>query len=85
VPHLPKDYRHPYADARYQVFRLDDGTFGIKFTAPDIPPVQITNFSSRKAANQWIEKHKKTVEGQTTPLSYVKRWPPPPLVELESG
>jgi predicted metal-dependent hydrolase len=56
--------KHPYADAEYRVYRLDDGTFGIEVSLPDVLPTKITSFASRAAANQWIENHKKTVKEQ---------------------
>lgn len=57
--------RHPYADAQYRVFKLDDVTFGIEVSLPDMLPTKITSFPSRAAANQWVEDHKKTVKKQT--------------------
>jgi hypothetical protein len=56
--------RHPHADAEYRVYRLDDGGFGVEVTIPDVFPVKITSFATRKAAKQWAENHKKTVERQ---------------------
>ena len=57
--------RHPHADAEYRVYKLDDGGFGVEVTIPDAFPAKITSFATRKAAKQWAENHKKTVEKQT--------------------
>jgi hypothetical protein len=69
--------KHPYADAQYRVYRLDDGTFGIEVSLPDVLPTKITSFPSRRAANQWVENHKKTVENQTIivgqPMLFARR------------
>jgi hypothetical protein len=57
--------KHPHADAEYWVYRLEDGTYGIKVTFPNALPTRITSFPSRAKANDWIEAHKKIVEKHT--------------------
>jgi hypothetical protein len=49
----------------------------IEVTIPDVLPTKITNFPSRKAANQWVEDHKNTVERQGRSayrLTYIRRF-----------
>ena len=55
-------HRHPYADADYRVFKLEDGSFGVELTIPDVAPTKITSFPSRTAAKQWVAGHKATVD-----------------------
>lgn len=72
-----RERRHPYADAQYRLFKLDDGQFGIEVSIPDFSPTKVTSFPSRKAAKQWAEDHKATVERQGTQLprlTYVRRF-----------
>jgi len=66
IPTKHDKHKHPHADAQYRVYPLDDGTFGIEVTLPEALPTKVTSFSTRAAANQWIEDHKKTIEKQRT-------------------
>jgi hypothetical protein len=82
TPTKDEKRRHPHADAEYRVYRLDDGGFGVEVTIPDAFPAKITSFATRKAAKQWAENHKKTVESQTAmagrPMLFSRRVGRPP-------
>jgi len=57
--------RHPYADAKYEIFRLEGEAFGVRVIVPDTFPTKVTSFQSRSAANRWIAGHRETVERQS--------------------
>ena len=81
VPTSPKHEkrRYPYADAQYRVYKLDDCTFGIYVTIPDMLPTKVTSFPTRKAAKQWVANHRETVESQGSNLprpAYVRKFAP---------
>jgi hypothetical protein len=67
--------RHPYADAKYKVYALSEGAFGVKVVIPDAFPASVTKFHSRAAANRWIASHKQAVERQSAPTKHVLRFP----------
>jgi len=52
---------HPHLGATYQLLSLNDGTFGVIVTIPDMQPVTITDFDTEILANRWIERHKEAI------------------------
>jgi hypothetical protein len=62
---------HPYANAQYRVFTLEDRPFGVDVTAAGVLPTKVTGFASQEAADQWVANHKETVKTQRSPISRV--------------
>jgi hypothetical protein len=60
---------HPYANAQYRVYRLDDGKFGVEVTAAGVLPAKISGFATQEAVDQWVASHKETVKTQRSPTS----------------
>ena len=61
---MPKT--HPYAEAKYQVVTLPQGTFGVEVSIPDIQPTTVSTFATEADAEAWIAKHKSRVEAQSS-------------------
>jgi hypothetical protein len=60
---------HPYANAQYRVFALEDGSFGVDITAVGVLPIKLTGFATQEAVDQWVANHKETVKTQRSPTS----------------
>ena len=52
---------HPHLGATYQLLFLNDGTFGVIVTIPDMQPITVTDFGTETLANKWIERHKEAI------------------------
>jgi hypothetical protein len=67
---------HPYAEAVYQVVRLDTGGFGVKVSIPEASPATVSSFATEAAAEAWIALHKSRVESQSRPGAVFRRSKP---------
>jgi predicted metal-dependent hydrolase len=67
---------HPYAEATYQIIRLDAGGFGVRVSVPAANPTTVSRFDTEAAADAWIASHKSRVETQSQPRTVFRRHTP---------
>ena len=67
---------HPYAEAIYEVVRLDAGGFGVKVSIPDANPTTVSTFDTEAAAKAWIASHKSRIQAQSQPGTIFRRSKP---------
>ena len=47
---------HPHLGATYEILEKDR-LFAVRVTIPETHPTTVSGFTSRRAAEQWIERH----------------------------
>ena len=67
---------HPYAEATYQVIRLESGGFGVRVSVPAANPTTVSRFDTEADACTWIAGHKSRVETQSQPRTVFRRHAP---------
>jgi hypothetical protein len=52
---------HPHSGATYRVIARKDGAFEIEVSIPAMSPITVTNFPTRRDADEWIARHEAAV------------------------